>query len=145
MEFLKYSKTRYLSHLLSAPFIYGAFIGFVIFDLFLELYHRICFPLYWLEIIDRKKYFKFDRRKLPYLSILDRFNCMYCSYWNWLMTYASEIVSQTEKYWCGIKHQETEWFIAPTHHNEFLPYWDEKAFYEKYGKYKEECNLLQQR
>ena len=34
MEFLKYSKTRYLSHLLSAPFIYGAFIGFVVFDLF---------------------------------------------------------------------------------------------------------------
>jgi hypothetical protein len=143
MEYLKYfDLNKRIRQLISAPIIYWAVIWFIIFDLFLEIYHRICFPLYWLEIIDRKKYFKYDRRKLPYLSYLQKFNCFYCSYGNWLITYAREIVGQTEKYWCGIRHEETSWFIEPLHHEEFIPYWDEKAFYETYGKYENECKLL---
>lgn len=145
MEFLKYSKTRYLQHVISSPFIYGAFIGFIVFDLFVEIYHRICFPLYWLKIVDRSKYIRFDRHNLSYLTPLQKFNCMYCSYWNWLINYTKEIVAQTEIYWCGIRHEDKDWFIAPDHHKNFISYWDEKAFYEKYWKYQEECKLIQQR
>lgn len=146
MEYLKYfTIQKRIRQLLSAPFIYGAAIWFFVFDIFLEIYHRICFPLYWLKIVERKKYFKFDRRKLSYLTPLQKFNCFYCSYGNWVVTYASEIVAQTEKYWCGIRHEQTDWFIEPLHHEELIAYWDEKAFYETYAKYENECKLLEQR
>lgn len=143
MEYLKYynkDTITLIKHIISAPFIYAVFIWFVILDVFVELYHRICFPLYWLELVDRKKYIKFDRHKLPYLKPLQKFNCMYCSYWNWLIHYVSEIAWRTEKYWCWITSQKDPNFIPPRHHKDFLPYWDEKAFFEEYSR--EECKLL---
>ena len=145
MEYLRYNKLnqRFLKHLISAPFIYAVFFAFIFLDILLEIYHRTCFPLYWLDLVDRKKYIKFDRHKLPYLDFLQKFNCFYCSYWNWLLAYASEIAGQTEKYWCWIQHQKTADYIEQKHHKDFVPYWDEKAFYEKYHtKEDAECKLL---
>lgn len=144
MEALKYTKSRYLNHLISSPFIYSVFIWFIILDIITEIYHRICFPLYWLEIIDRKKYIKFDRHKLHYLTPFQKFNCMYCEYWNWLINYVREIARETEKYWCWIQHEKDPNFIAPNHHNNFVPYWDEAAFYKKYWEY-DECKLTLKR
>ncbi len=143
MQYLKYSKSRYLRHLISAPFIYRAFIWFLFLDIFVEIYHRICFPLYWLKLVDRSKYIKFDRHRLTYLKPLQKFNCMYCSYWNWLIMYVKEITAQTEIYWCWIRNQEDPNFITPEHHKDFLPYWDEYAFKAKYYNTNEnECKLL---
>jgi hypothetical protein len=145
MEYLKYYKKdlkTYLRHLLSAPFIYSVFFAFIILDVFVEIYHRISFPLYWLELVDRKKYIKFDRHRLQYLDYIDRFNCLYCSYWNWLIHYVSEIAWRTEKYWCWIQHQKSEDFIPPKHHKDFLAYWDEKAFFREYSVEDKECKLL---
>jgi hypothetical protein len=81
MEHLKH-KERFVRHIISAPFIYVVFFAFVILDIFVELYHRVCFPLYGLDLIDRTKYIKFDRHKLSYLTPLQKFNCAYCSYGN---------------------------------------------------------------
>lgn len=145
MEFLKHHETKYLNHVISAPFIYAVFIWFIILDIFVEIYHRICFPLYWIPLIDRKKYIRFDRHKLPYLSLLQKFNCFYCSYWNWLINYVREIAWVTEKYWCGIRHMEYDDFIHPEHHKDFIPYWDEETFYKKYWHYKDECKLTLKR
>jgi hypothetical protein len=92
-------------------------------------------------IVDRKKYIKFDRHKLTYLKLLQKFNCLYCSYWNWLVHYVSEIAWRTEKYWCWITHEKSKDFIDPKHHKDFLPYWDEKAFFQEYAR-EEECKLL---
>lgn len=145
MEHLKH-KDRVLKHIISMPFIYSVAIWFVVLDILTEIYHRICFPLYWLELVDRKKYIKFERHKLPYLSFMEKFNCAYCSYWNWLMAYIWEIAGQTEKYWCGIKNPVEEWFVEPKHHKDFLDYWDQKAFMDKYQNYEksqEKCKLFQ--
>lgn len=141
MEHLKH-KDRLFKHLISSPFIYWAGIWLVLLDIFIEIYHRICFPLYWLELVDRKKYFQFKRHKLPYLNYLERFNCAYCSYWNGLMKYATEIIAQTEKYWCGIKNMQEDGLLNPEHHKDFLPYWDQKAFIQKYGQNDIECKLF---
>lgn len=141
MEHLHY-KERFLRHTLSAPFIYTVFFAFVILDVFVELYHRICFPLYWLSLVDRSKYIKFDRHKLPYLNFLQKINCAYCSYGNGLIAYVKEIVAQTEIYWCGIQSEKDPNFIPPEHHKTFLPYWDERAFFEKYGKKEKDCKLF---
>lgn len=141
MEHL-YHRERFLKHTLSAPFIYAVFFWFVILDVLVEIYHRICFPLYWLPLVDRSKYIKFDRHKLPYLTLLQKFNCSYCSYGNWLINYIKEIVAQTEIYWCWIQSEKDPNFIPPEHHKNFLPYWDEKVFFEKYWKKSKDCKLF---
>lgn len=141
MEHLRH-KDRFLKHIISAPFIYIVFFAFVILDIFVELYHRICFPLYGLDLIDRNKYIKFDRHKLPYLSFLQKFNCAYCSYGNGLIAYVKEIVAQTEIYWCGIQSEKDPNFIPPEHHKNFIAYGDEKAFVEKYGTNEKDCKLF---
>jgi hypothetical protein len=138
MEYLKYYNKNiktYIKHLISAPFIYSVFFWFIILDVLVEIYHRICFPLYDLPLVDRSKYIKFDRHRLTYLSWWDKFNCLYCSYWNGLLAYVTKIAAETEKYWCWIKHGQDTDFVEPDHHKDFLPYGDEKAFIEKYPTY----------
>jgi hypothetical protein len=53
---------------------------------------------------------------------------MYCGYANGLLHYASAIAGETEKYFCGIKHQSDPNFIEPPHHKNFVKYGDEEAF-----------------
>lgn len=135
MDYLKnISAKQYFKNFLTVPFIYWAFFWFVFFDLIIEIYHRICFPLYGIKYVKRGDYFKFDRHRLWYLNKINKINCLYCSYWNWLINYAREIVWRTEKHWCGIKHATDPNFVIPSHHNDFLEYWDEEAFLKKYWK-----------
>ena len=110
----------------------------VILDGFLELYHRICFPLYGLALIPRKQYLKLDRWKLPYLSWYDRINCWYCEYANGVFQYATAIGAETEKYWCGIKHAPDGVYKEPEHHVAFAAYGNEKALDEQTCKLQKE-------
>ena len=121
---------RWVRHFLAAPFIYASFVPLVLLDIWLELYHRVCFPLYGIPYVQRARYFKYDREKLPYLTPIDQINCKYCAYANGLLRYATVIAGETEKYWCGIQHQKDPNFIPPEHHKDFLPYGDEKALKE---------------
>jgi hypothetical protein len=120
-------KGKHLRHLLSMPFIYVMAVPLLVLDAFLELYHRVCFPLFGLPHIQRSQYFTIDREKLPYLSWLQKFNCFYCTYANGLFLYASAIAAETERYWCPIKHQ-TDGFKAPAHQAGFAAFGDEKGF-----------------
>jgi hypothetical protein len=122
---------RWLRHWISIPFIWMMIIPLVVLDIFLEIYHRICFPLYGLPLVSRKNYIKIDRHKLSYLKWLDKFSCMYCGYANGLINYAQKIGGETERYWCGIKHNETKGFVPPPHHKDFMKYGDKKAFEKK--------------
>lgn len=119
MEFKKYPK-RWFRHLLSAPVIYSVIIPVVIADVWIELYHRICFPLYGLEHVKRRNYIRIDRHKLKKLTLLQKLNCMYCGYVNGWLNYARDVAARTEKYWCSIKHENVEGFIPPDHHKNFL-------------------------
>jgi len=116
-----------LRNLLSAPVIYGMVVPFLLFDLSLEVYHRICFFLYRIPYVRRRDYILIDRYKLPYLSPLEKVNCAYCGYANGLVNYARAITAETEKYWCAIKHRPRPGFHAPTHHKIFAPYGDPAA------------------
>lgn len=100
---------RYLAearplNILTAPIIYAGFIPFLLLDLFLITYQAICFPLYGIPKVVRSEYLVFDREDLPYLNIIEKFNCFYCSYGNGLAGYMREIAARTEQYWCPIKH-----------------------------------------
>jgi hypothetical protein len=135
MQYKKYEGHRRLRHLLSTPFIWLMIVPIVIMDIFGELYHRICFPLYGIECVKRKNYIRIDRHKLSYLNLKDKLSCMYCGYANGFLQYACEIAARTEKYWCGIKHKQGGSFIEPKHHKDFLKYGDKNA-YAKFCKLK---------
>lgn len=101
---IRYILEARLLNILSAPLIYAGFIPFVMLDLFFLLYQTICFPIYGIPKVKRAEYLIFDREDLPYLNIIEKFNCFYCSYGNGLMAYGREIAARTEQYWCPIKH-----------------------------------------
>ncbi|PKO83401.1 MAG: hypothetical protein CVU17_08470 [Betaproteobacteria bacterium HGW-Betaproteobacteria-11] len=90
--------------LLTAPVIYGVFFPLLLLDLAVSLYQWACFPVYGIPRVKRSDYFVYDRTLLPYLNVIEKFNCLYCSYGNGLIAWAREIVARTEQYWCPIKH-----------------------------------------
>lgn len=133
INLFKYIFTANLRNLLSTPFIYGMIIPWIILDIFLTIYQFSAFPLYWIPRASRKDFFIYDRRFLAYLNILQKINCLYCSYMNWLFAYAVEIAGRTEQYWCPIKHaiwneNEHKYFQF------FADYWDAEDFWEKLEK-----------
>ena len=90
--------------ILTAPVIYMGVVPFALVDLFLIVYQAICFPVYGIPKVKRADYFIFDRGHLKYLNLVERINCIYCSYGNALFAYAREISARTEQHWCPIKH-----------------------------------------
>ena len=131
MQYKKYP-SRIWRHYFSAPFIFMMIIPIVILDVFLAIYLGICFRLYKLPLIQRSQYIKIDRYKLKYLSWYEKIGCAYCGYANGLAHYFTVIAAETEKYWCGIKHEKDPNFIPPEHHKDFIEYGDKKA-YDKIG------------
>jgi len=90
--------------ILTAPVIYVGIIPFLLLDLFVSIYHAVCFPIYGIAKIRRADYLVFDRSHLAYLNALEKLNCAYCSYANGIIAYTREIAARTEQYWCPIKH-----------------------------------------
>jgi hypothetical protein len=88
----------------TAPIIYVGFIPFCLLDLFLGVFQGICFPIYGIPKVKRADYLIRDRGHLKYLNLVERLNCMYCSYANGLFAYATEVAGRTEQHWCPIKH-----------------------------------------
>jgi hypothetical protein len=95
--------SRFLAFL-TAPVIYAGIVPFALVDLFLVVYQTICFPVYGIPKVKRADYFVFDRGQLKYLNLLERINCIYCSYGNAVFAYGREISARTEQHWCPIKH-----------------------------------------
>lgn len=89
---------------LTAPVIYLGWIPFVLMDVFVTLYQAICFPVYKIPRVRCGDYIVFDREDLPYLNLVEKFNCFYCSYGNGVAAYTREVAARTEQYWCPIKH-----------------------------------------
>ena len=129
-------KHRKFRHLLPAPFIFLAVIPLVILDLYIEIYHRFCFPFYRIPYVKRKNYVKVDRHKLSYLNVGQKINCIYCGYANGVIQYWARIIGETEKYFCSIKHENDESFVAPEHHKDFIDYSDKDAFEKNYNSKK---------
>lgn len=91
-------------NVLTAPLIYAGFVPFLLLDLFITIFQAICFPIYGIPKVRRSDYLLFDREDLPYLNIIEKFNCFYCSYGNGLAAYFREVAARIEQYWCPIKH-----------------------------------------
>ncbi|QCK88558.1 hypothetical protein E8L99_00950 [Phreatobacter aquaticus] len=129
---LKRSTLRYIvgAHplmIITAPVIYALIIAFVILDLGVTIYQAICFPVYGIAKVRRSDYLVFDRSRLPYLNLIEKVNCAYCSYGNGVIAYAREIAARTEQYWCPIKHARRV-LGAHARYQDFVDYGDGEAF-----------------
>ena len=118
---------------LATPFIWLMIIPAVILDIFLEIYHRICFPLYGISYVKRSQYIRIaDRAKLPYLTWYEKIYCAYCGYVNGLLHYASVIAGITESYWCAVAHLEERGYTPTQHEKDFSKYGDESSLRSRY-------------
>jgi hypothetical protein len=113
--------------ILSAPVIYGMLIPIVLIDASVTLYQHICFRIYSIPLVRRSEYLVIDRHHLAYLNVIEKINCMYCSYGNGVLSYASEISARTERYWCPIKHARRA-LAVHGHYHHFLDYGDAETY-----------------
>ena len=135
-SFWQTTKSTTFREYLSIPFIYSMMIPAVILDLFLFIYQQTAMRLYRISLVKRSDYITLERKHLDYLNWVEKLNCIYCSYVNWLFAYAVEIAWRTEKYWCPIKHAKK---MTSSHNWEkyFADYGDADWFKEVFRKNQE--------
>jgi hypothetical protein len=112
---------------LVAPVIYSGFIPMALLDVFLFVYQGVCFPVYHITKVKRSEYVILDRGDLPYLNLLEKFNCFYCGYANGLMGYGREVAARTEQFFCPIKHARRI-VAAHAHYPRFFEYGDAESY-----------------
>jgi hypothetical protein len=100
----RYLRDAAFLNILTAPVIWFCLIPGAFLDLSITVYQAICFPIYKIPKVKRGDYIVIDRQNLGYLNGIEKFNCVYCGYFNGLVAYVQEVVARTEQYWCPIKH-----------------------------------------
>jgi hypothetical protein len=84
-------------NMLTTPLIYSLAVPFVVLDVWTTVYQWTCFPIYGISRVRRRSYFVIDRHKLAYLNLIEKANCMYCSYATGVIAYVREIAARTEQ------------------------------------------------
>ena len=120
---------------LTAPIIYGMIVPLVLFDLCISIYQLTCFPIYRIAKVNRANYIVMDHQHLAYLNIIEKVDCMYCSYAVGLLGYAQEITARTEQYFCPIKHAQ-KILSAHSRYKDFLSYGDADNLHEKVEEFR---------
>ncbi len=123
-RFLRRSEPR---NVVTAPVVYAMLVPLALLDAAVTIYQALCFPLYRIPRVPRRRYIVLDRHHLGYLNGIEKLNCAYCGYANGLLAYAREIVARTEQFWCPIKHAR---HVLGSHarYAEFLDYGDAEAW-----------------
>ncbi len=122
--------------IVGAPLVWLMIVPVVISDIFLEVYHRIAFPVYGIAYVKRSQYIRiWDREKLPYLTWYEKLGCMYCGYVNGWLHYASVVAGRTENYFCAVAHLEARGYVQSEHEKSFAKYGDEAALKRRYANH----------
>jgi len=123
--------------LLTAPVVYGMVLPALLLDLMLFIYTYVVSRVFKIRFAERRDYIVFARHYLGYLNIIEKLNCLYCSYFNGLMQYSAAIAGRTELYFCPIKHAKK---IAYDHnyYDAFFTYGDGDDYPERLKKLREE-------
>ena len=127
-------------NLLTAPIIYGMVFPMLLLDACISLYQTICFPVYKISKVKRGDYMIFDRHHLSYLNIVEKSHCMYCTYANGLLGYATEIIARTEQYFCPIKHAR-KMIGRHARYASFAAYGDAEDYQAKLEKFRTDLAL----
>ncbi len=128
----KYAVPKNILHVVSMPFIYMMIIPAVILDIFITVYQQVAFSLYDIPKVHRDEHIIYDRRLLDYLNVIQKINCLYCSYVNGLFSYSLEISARTERYWCPIKAANKLKF-PHNWYDDFADYGNQKEWQEKFN------------
>jgi hypothetical protein len=113
---------------LTSPLIYFGIVFFWMLDLFVTVYQLVCFPANGIPKVRRADYLIYDRARLPYLNVIEKLGCYYCSYANGLLAYVTEITARTEQHFCPIRHHVQ--VIHPhSRYSHFVPYGDARAYH----------------
>lgn len=129
----RYAVPRNIRHFVSIPFIYMMIVPALILDIFVSVYNAVALPLYHIPKVSRKDHFIFDRQFLAYLNVIQKINCVYCSYVNGLFSYASEIGARTERYWCPIKAAHRPKYYH-SWYKDFADYGNPEQWSEKFNQ-----------
>lgn len=133
----KWFRTVRPQNFLTAPVIYGMIVPLALFDLCITIYQATCFPIYRVAKVKRGDYIVFDHQHLAYLNIIEKVDCIYCSYAVGLLSYASEITARTEQYFCPIKHAKKV-LAAHSRYEQFLAYGEADNFHGKLEEFRTE-------
>jgi len=137
-----YLRDSSLPNLLSVPFIWGCLPPAFLLDLFVTIYHGVCFRLYGIPPVKRGEHVVIDRQALTYLNLIEKINCVYCGYFNGLISYVQEIAARTEQYWCPIKHARKKATLH-SRYRKFLEYGDADAFKARAEKIRKDFKDLE--
>ena len=123
--------------LLISPFVYFLIVPFVILDLSVSLFQRVCFSVWGIARVPRNQFIVLDRHRLAYLNGIEKLNCVYCGYANGVIAYVREVAGKTEQYWCPIKHAIRTRSAHPRYH-QFVDYGDSEGFRARLEEFKKE-------
>lgn len=133
----RYLATAPILNLLTFPVIWACLIPAFFLDVVVSIYQIICFPIYKIKKVSRSDYIIIDHHLLGYLNLIEKLNCLYCSYFNGLMGYISEIAGRTEQYWCPIRHA-TMLKSRHDYYKNFAEYGDSAGFRQKSRELRED-------
>ena len=141
---LKYLSEVKLGSYLVSPVIYSMIVPAVVLDIFITLYHAICFPVYGIPKVRRSDFIIFDRHKLGYLNLLEKINCNYCAYLNGLVAYTQEIAALTEQHFCPIAHAKKPRRVHSRYHL-FFGYGDAERYKNELAELRERFEDLKEK
>lgn len=124
---------------LTAPIIYGMIFPLLLFDLCVSFFQATCFPIYGIAKARRSDYIVFDHQHLAYLNIIEKMDCLFCSYANGLIAYTHEITARTEQYFCPIKHARKV-LGAHARYAQFLDYGEADDFQAKAAELRQQLD-----
>jgi len=139
LRFLGDSK---IGAIVTSPVIYSLIIPLALLDLFMTVYQHICFRVYRIPLVKRSEYVVMDRKYLQYLNIIQKVNCIYCEYGNGVLSYAREVASRTEQFWCPIKHARKVKDVHDRYYD-FIEYGDSEDFPKKFRDQREKCRACE--
>ncbi len=119
--------------MLTIPVIWSALVPAAIMDAVVSVYQAVCFPVYGIPRVKRGEYIVMDRHVLSYLNWIEKLNCSYCSYFNGLMAYVTEVAARTEQYWCPVRHARPLKSIH-SRYRHFFEYGDAEGYRERLEK-----------
>ena len=126
---LTYLAQAPLLYIITAPVIYSVIIPALLLDIFVIIYQAINFRVYKIPVVRRRDYLVFDRQYLGYLNLIEKLNCMYCSYFNGLIAYVAEVAARTELFWCPVKHARKTAYRHRYYHH-FFDYGNQMDYHE---------------
>lgn len=131
-----------LRHILTAPVIWSLIVPAVFLDLMVTLYQLICFPVYNIPKVKRSDHIIIDRHFLKYLNIIEKMNCLFCSYFNGLVAFVQEVAARTEQYWCPIKHARNLTAVHSRYKN-FIDYGNAEGYRKDFQKIRRDFSDLE--